>query len=232
MQKFREPANRNQQTLLPRSVEEFVPVGDLARYVDSLVDELNLSAIEQYYSTEGRPGFSPKVMVKLLVYGKIRGIRSSRKLSQACRENLKFIYITSGEQPDFRTVSLFRQRFCKELADILRQTIVVGLETGVIDLEHVAVDGTLVKSFAGDNSYKTPQQIAKELELLQRSIEKDIEKDDLDENHDDGESLPNDLRDPKKLKEKLQKALAKHQEYRSKPIKEQRKSSTCPAFIK
>lgn len=86
-------------------------------------------------------------MVKLLVYGKIRGIRSSRKLAQAIRENLKFIYITSGEQPDFRTISLYRKKYSKELAGILHQTITVGLETGIIDLEHVAVDDTLIFCF-------------------------------------------------------------------------------------
>ena len=89
-------------------------------YVDNLVRELDLGAIEAEYSSEGRRGFSPEVMVNLLVYGKMRGIRSSRKLSEACRENLKFIYITSGEQPDFRTINRFRKRFCKELAEILQ----------------------------------------------------------------------------------------------------------------
>ena len=225
MQKFRQSASRMQQTLLPRSVEEFVPVEDLVRYVDSLVDELDLTSIEERYSASGRPAFSPKTMVKLLVYGKVRGIRSSRKLSGACRENLKFIYITSGEQPDFRTISLFRKRFCKELADILRQTIVIGLESGVIDLKHVAVDGTLVRSFAGENSYKTPEQISKELEVLERSIEQDIERDESSEDDDDdpGSSLPKQLRDPSKLKAKLREALKKHQSYKDKPKKEQPK---------
>ncbi len=54
MQKFRKPASRMQQTLLPRSVEEFVSVEDLVRYVDSLVEELDLSAIEERYSASGR----------------------------------------------------------------------------------------------------------------------------------------------------------------------------------
>lgn len=47
MRKFREPANRNQQTLLPRSVEEIVAANDIVRYVDSLIDELDLGKIIQ-----------------------------------------------------------------------------------------------------------------------------------------------------------------------------------------
>jgi len=200
MRKFREPISRLQQSLLPRSVEEFVLSDDLARYVDSLVEELDLSDIEECYSELGRHGFSPQVMVKLLVYGKMRGIRSSRSLAKACEENLKFMYVTSGEKPDFRTISLFRKRFCRELADILRQTIVIGLESGVIDLKHVAIDGSLIKSFAGDNSYKTPGTIEKELELLEHLIEQDIECDDSSDDDDDDTSgsLPKSLQDPEK----------------------------------
>ena len=220
MNKFRETVSRKQQTLLPRSVEEFVPTDDSVRYIDSLIDELNLSEIEDKYSTVGRPAFNPVIMVKLLVYGKIRGIRSSRQLSQACRENLKFIFITNGEQPDFRTISLFRQRFCKELANILQQTIVIGLETEVIDLKHVAIDGTLLKSFAGKGSYKTPTQIAKEVEELEKLIKQDIEQDEASDEEDDDDTdkkLPKRLRDPEKLKEKLKSALSKYEEFKNRP---------------
>jgi transposase len=222
MKKFREAASRKQQTLLPRSVEEYVPVEDLVRYIDSLVDELDLTEIEGKYSVLGRPAFSPRVMVKLLVYGKIRGLRSSRELSQACRENLKFIYITSGEQPDYRTISLFRQRFCKELAGILRQTIVIGLNAGVIDLKHVAIDGSLVRSFAGENSFKTPEQISKELEFLERSIKQDDEPSEEDDD-DSGGGLPKQLQDSEKLKAKLKEALKKYKSYEGKPKRERPK---------
>ena len=98
MKKFRVPECRDQVTLLPRSVEEYVSADDVARYVDAFVEELDLSAIESAYSDEGRPGFSPKVMVKILIYGKFRGVRSSRELAAAVTENLKFIFIASGDR--------------------------------------------------------------------------------------------------------------------------------------
>jgi transposase len=201
-------------------VEEFVPEDDPVRYIDSLIDELDLSKIAAQYCAAGRPAFSPQVMVKLLVFGKIRGVRSSRELARACRENLKFIFLLSGEQPDFRTISLFRQRHCKELAEILQQTIVIGLESGVIDLEHVAVDGTFLKSFAGKNSYQTPEQIAKEVEILETSLRQDVEQDEsANEDDDDNPNgmLPKRLKDPGKLKSKLRKALDKYEEFKDRP---------------
>lgn len=225
MGKFIEPVSRQQQSLLPRSVEEYVPVEDVARYIDGFVNELDLSEIEKRYSYEGRKGFSPQTMLKLLVYGKIRGIHSSRELSQACDENLKFIYITSSQTPDFRTISLFRKRFSKELARVLHQTIVIGLESGVIDLKCVAIDGTLIKSFAAEESYRTPEKIAEELERLEGIICEDITRDDAnDQELPSAGKLPKNLQEPAKLKARLKEALAKHSEYNDKPSNERPKS--------
>ena len=215
MRKFREPISRLQQTLLPRSVEEFVSEDDSVRYVDSLVDELDLSKIETKYSNIGRPGFNPYTIVKILIYGKIRGIRASRELSQACKENLKFIFLSNGEKPDFRTISLFRKRFSKELSGILRQTIVIGLETGAISLEHVAIDGSLVRSFAGINSYKTPEKICEELSKLEQLIEEDIKIDELEKDSCILKKLPKSLNGLEERKKRLREALKKQDSFDS-----------------
>ena len=211
MNKFRIPSNRHQMSLLPRSVDEFVPADDIVRYIDLFVDELNLSAIEEKYSYDGRPGYAPAVMIKVLVYGKLRGIRSSRELSAAVTENLKFIFIASGERPDFRTISLFRKKFHKELAQILQQTIEVGIESGAIDLKHVAIDGTLVPGFASSNSFKSPEFIKEHLEKLEKSLEQDIESDIQDEDKDDsGPTLPKNLQSNWQLIAKLREVLKNH----------------------
>ncbi|MEZ4754438.1 MAG: IS1182 family transposase [Bdellovibrionota bacterium] len=219
MNKFRKPASRSQLSLLPQSVDEFVGSEDLVRYIDALVDELNLSKVKRTYSYQGRPGYDPVVLTKILVYGKIRGIRSSRALATACRENLKFMFIASNETPDFRTISDFRKRFCKELAGILQQTIQIGVAERIITLEHVAVDGSLIKGFAGDSSYKKPEYIAEQIKQLETLLLEDIESDDEGENDQDGGSLPPELQDKKKLKKRLQDALAKHKRLTGKPEK-------------
>lgn len=207
MKKFRVPSSRLQQTLLPRTVEEYVRADDIARYVDTFVDELDLSTIEAGYSYEGRPAFAPQIMVKILIYGKLRGIRSSRELATAVAENLKFIYVASGERPDFRTIALFRKRFQRELAGVLQQTIEIGLESGAIDLEHVAIDGSLIPSFASDKSFKSPEYLAKYLKVLERSIEEDIKCDDSDDDDFTPPPLPKELHDRKELTRRVREAL-------------------------
>ena len=105
MRKFRETISRKQVSLLPASVEDYVSAEDGVRYVDTVIDELDIGEIESKYSEDGRPAYSPRRLVKLLVYGKLKGIRTGRELSIAAKENLRFIFLLNGERPDFRTIN-------------------------------------------------------------------------------------------------------------------------------
>ena len=219
MRKFRELSSRHQITLLPPSVDEFVSQEDIVRYVDAVVDEFDFGAIESQFSAFGRPAYSPRVLVKILLYGKMRGLRSSRELAQACRENLRFIFLASGERPDFRTISDFRRRFHKELSGLLLQTIEIGLREEIIELRHVAIDGTRIGASAGRKSFRRPAELRAQLKELERelgdSFEKDIEvdrKEDAEFGDDDGSGdLPKEFKDKELLRSKIRAAL-KHSE--------------------
>lgn len=208
MQKFRIPASRNQVSLLPKSVDEYVEGRDPVRFVDSLVEEFDISEIENEYSHIGRHAYSPRVLIKILLYGKIRGIRSSRELSRGCKENLRFIFLAQEEKPDFRTISDFRKRFLPQLAELLKQTVEIGFEEGLISLEHVAIDGTKVRANAGANSFKSPEALAKLLEELEKSFKEDVARDESTElgeekDSDDDPKLPEEFADKRRLAERL-----------------------------
>lgn len=219
MKKFRETASRSQLCLLPRSVDEYVGEHDLVRYLDALIDEFDLSAIESCYSEFGRPAYSPRVVLKVLFYGKLRGIRSSRELARACEENLRFIYLAGQETPDFRTISEFRRKHQESLAGLLKQTIKIGLEQKVITLEHVAIDGTKIKAFASKKSFRKPEQLERMLEevelQLEASFREDIRRDEAEDKRfgDSGydEPLPEELRNKEVLREKIRAALRQYE---------------------
>ena len=216
MKKFKSTAAREQITLLPRTIDEFVGKEDLVRYVDMVVEELDLLDIEGQYSAFGRPAYSPRVLVKVILYGKMRGIRSSRELSTACRENLRFIFLASDERPDFRTISGFRKRFHRELSELLRQTIEIGVKEDIIKLEYVAIDGTRIGASAGRNSFRSASDLKKRLSELEqeikqsfaRDIEADNEDDDLFGNDDgSGGALTGELQKKEALRDKIKGAI-------------------------
>lgn len=221
MKTFRSGESRNQLALLPASIEEYVPRNDLVRYVDQLVDEFSLEEIESCYAATGRPAYAPRLLVKVLLYGKMRGIRSGRELATACRENLRFIFLTRNEKPDFRTINDFRKRHGSRLAGLLRQTISIGLSEGIIDLKQVCIDGTKLGASAGRRSFKTPERLQAELEALEVELaasfeadnERDKEEDERYGDDDDGEGkLPPEIQDKRELQEKLRRALKEHAE--------------------
>lgn len=238
MGKFRQPPDRRQKSLFPASTEDYVSPDDDVRFVDALVDLFDLSAIEAKYSDLGRPAFAPRMLVKVLVYGRTRGIRSSRELARALRENIRFIFLANHEQPDFRTISLFRKQFSEELADLLKQTIRIGCQQGLINLERVAVDGTIVRANASARSFRPPADLEERLQALDTSFDEDVaideaEDDDYGDDDKDGR-LPPSMQDPQQMRSKLKAALeeAKKPPLGTKPPK--RVSTTDPEsrFIK
>lgn len=99
--------SRNQMTLLPASIEEYISDDDPVRAYDAFIEALDLSKAGIVIREEqaGAAPYWPKAMLKLLVYGYAYGIRSSRKLEGACHHNLSFIWLVEGIKPDYSTIA-------------------------------------------------------------------------------------------------------------------------------
>src|SRR6266536_1078891 len=92
----------DQLLLMPPSLSDWVPERHLARFVGDLVDELDLSAIEESYGEErGYPPYHPRMMVKVLLYGYCTGTFSSRKMARQLEDSVAFRFLAAGNQPDF-----------------------------------------------------------------------------------------------------------------------------------
>lgn len=150
MTKTFRPWEVDQAWLLPPSIHEFVPSGHLAHFVrDTVREALDLSAIlGEYSEPRGYPPYHPGMLVALLLYGYSRGVYSSRQLARACEERVDFMALTGLNRPDFRTISDFRKRHLSALADLFGQVLKLCRAAGLVQLGHVAVDGTKLKANA------------------------------------------------------------------------------------
>jgi transposase len=140
----------DQALLLPPSVHDFVPADHLSRFVVTLVtEELDVSAIMASYQGEkGQPPYHPAMMVSLLLYAYAVGVYSSRKIAKACMERVDFMAIVALQAPDFRTVSEFRRRHLAALSALFVQVLKLCAAAGLVQLGHVALDGTKIKANA------------------------------------------------------------------------------------
>ena len=217
MSKHFRPWKIDQAQLLPASVQDFVPVDHLSRFIVALVREsLDLSAITaSYASALGQPPFDPGMMTALLLNGYASGIYSSRRIARACIERADFMMIVAGDPPDFRTISDFRKRHLSALAQLFVQVLKLAEKAGLVRLGHVALDGTKIKANASKHkamSYGRMQQRDAELQAevdrwLAAAEAADAEEDKL-HGAKRGDELPKWVTDKQKRIEKIREAKA------------------------
>src|SRR5258707_13956817 len=102
--------NRDTEFLFPPSVQEWLPKDHLARFVVDVVEQLDLSGLEQSYAGRGSGADHPALLGALLLYGYATGTFSSRALERASYGSIAFRYITANTNPAHDTINSFRNR--------------------------------------------------------------------------------------------------------------------------
>jgi len=217
MSKHFRPWKIDQPHLLPPSVQDFVAEDHLSRFVVALVREcLDLSGITaRYTSGLGQPPFDPRMMTALLLNAYASGVYSSRRIAKAAQERADFMMIVALDPPDFRTISDFRKRHLKALAELFVQVLRLAEKAGLAKLGHVALDGTKIKANASKHkamSYARMKQREAELQAEVDRWLKAAEAADADEDtvHGDkrGDEMPAWVADKEKRLAKIRAAMA------------------------
>jgi transposase len=149
------PYEQHQQWLLPPSADELVPQGHMVRKVSEAIDELDLEGILRRYTKGGGASrYHPVMLLKVLVYGYMTGIYSSRHLARGLRENVMYMWLAGNQKPDFRTINAFRGDKLKPvIQEVFAATAKLLAAKGYIKLENHFVDGTKIESAAGKYTF-------------------------------------------------------------------------------
>ena len=175
MGKSYRPYYPGEELLLPPSLREWLPEDHLAYFVSDVVDQLDLSAMDEVYGNEkrGQPPYDPCMMTKLLVYGYCVGVFSSRRIEQRLKEDIAFRVLAADNQPNFRTLSDFRKIHLKTLEGLFEQVLQIALEAGALRIGRVALDGTKVKANASKHKAMSYDRMKEKVRDL-RSQVKDL----------------------------------------------------------
>lgn len=182
MRGFKAP-DRNQITLMPPSIDEWLPEKHLARFVVEIVDQVDLDHIYRKYGTSGSTPYDPGMLLSLLFYGYATGVYSSRKIEEATYDSVAFRFISGDLHPDHDTIANFRKRFIKQIEPLFVKILVIASEMGFVKIGHVNIDGTKIQANASKHSAmsyeyleKLEKQFAQEVErLLQLAEEADTD---------------------------------------------------------
>lgn len=164
-----------QSFLMPHSLDDWLPEDHLARYVGEVVDELDITPILESYDEErGYPPYHPTMMVKILVYGYTVGVRSSRKLEQACVDSVPFRFLAAGNLPKHAAIGEFRRIHLTVLEGLFVQVLRLAKRNGFFKVGTVAIDGTKAKANAALDKNRTHEDLQKEEEVELRRIAKEL----------------------------------------------------------
>lgn len=162
----------DQILLLPPSLDEWLPEGHLARFVAELVGEaLDLSAVYAGYAgVRGYPPYDPRLMLRLLIYGYMTGVRSSRAIERKCVDDVGFRWLAADQAPDFRSIARFRRRHLDALAELFLQSLRLAQRLGMVKMGRVALDGTKLQANASRHKAMSHARLVAKEEQVEAEV--------------------------------------------------------------
>jgi len=175
MKRFVEGESRNQSTLFPESLDDYVGEDNPVRVIDVFVDELDLGAVGfsgvEPHAT-GRPSYHPAVLLKLYIYGYLNRTQSSRRLERESQRNVEVMWLTGRLMPDFKTIADFRKDNGNAIRSVCREFVVLCRNLNLFADAVVAIDGSKFKAVNAREKNFTQAKMKRRLKQVEESIDR------------------------------------------------------------
>ena len=165
-----------QQLLTAKTIDELLEPDHPARDVWSYVEGLDLrplyDRIRARGSLAGRPAIDPRLLVALWLYATLSGFTSARELADLCNRHDAFRWLAGGVSVNYHTLADFRTDNPEFLEQLLKQSVELLRQQGVIDLDRIAQDGMRVRASAGAASFRRRETLERLLQEAEAEIER------------------------------------------------------------
>ncbi|MDN5751574.1 MAG: IS1182 family transposase, partial [Pseudonocardia sp.] len=159
------PFTRDQVFVLPLALDEWIAPTHPARFVAAWLDGLTEAdwaalGIDRTPARKGEARYAPAALLAIWVYGFMVGIRSTRALETACREQLPFRWLSGNQTPDHNTLARFYRRHRDAFHHLFRRSVQLAASAGLVDWALQAVDGTKIRANAAGDRMLDAAQLA------------------------------------------------------------------------
>jgi transposase len=165
---------RNQGKLFPLTLDDFVPDDHVCRVIDAFVAMLVMSELgfERAQAAEtGRPGYDPRDLLKLYLYGYLNQIRSSRRLEAECRRNVELMWLLGRLCPDHKSIAEFRRMHRDAITAAGAELVRFARSCGLIRGEWIAIDGSKFRAVASIDSTRERLALQRYLDSIEKADE-------------------------------------------------------------
>src|SRR6202171_5281910 len=215
MQGFVQGADRQQTTLLPECLDDWVGESNSIRAVDVFVDALELrdlgfDGVDP--AATGRRAYHPSPMLKLYIYGYLNRVQSSRRLEREAGRNVEVMWLTGRLVPDHKTIADFRKDNGPAIRKVCAQFVALCREIGLLTTASVAIDGSKFKAVNNRDKNFTRAKMERRLAQVEESVARYLSQLDTADLQEPSEALAAKTRH---LKEKLAKLASEVQRLRA-----------------
>lgn len=209
---YKTGADREQQILFPETLEEYVSPDNPVRFIDAFVAELDMAKLgfeRAVPAREGAPGYDPRDLLKLFIYGYLNKTRSSRRLERETHRNLEVIWLMRRLRPDHKAIAEFRRKHPKALKQVGKEFVLLCRKLDLFSAQLVFIDGSKFRAMNGKDRNYTVAKLKVLLGRIDANIEQylaEVEAQDAQEKEQPGATDPH-------LQEKLKAFQERRHEY-------------------
>jgi transposase len=179
MKRFIEGENRQQSTLFPERLDDYVAEDNAVRVVDAFVEKLDLlslgfDGVEP--SATGRPAYHPAVLLKLYIYGYLNSLQSGRRLEQEAQRNVELMWLTGRLMPVFKTITSFRKENRQAIRKVCLSFVELCRELDLFSAKLVAIDGSKFKAVNSRDKNFTKKSVRRRIKKTQANIDRYLAK--------------------------------------------------------
>ncbi len=205
MKRFVEGADREQSTLVPECLDDWIGQDNPVRVIDVFVEELDLAdlgfgGVEP--EATGRPSYHPSVLLKLYIYGYLNRVQSSRRLEREAGHNVEVMWLTGRLVPDHKTIADFRKDNGTAIRKVCARFIALCRTMGLLTQASVAIDGSKFKAVNNRDRNFTCAKMERRLAQIEASVVRYLQQLDSADRQEPSEALKTKT---SRLKEKIEK---------------------------
>lgn len=212
MAKYLDPCYE-QMIMLAISFDRQILPGTFEYNLTYLVEHLlDPSIFDHRYNNDdnGRPAYDPAILLKIILLAYSKGVTSSRKIEELCRDNILFIAISANTQPHFTTISNFISSSSEEIEKLFLQVLMVCDNEGLIGKEMFAIDGCKLPSNASKEWSGKKADLKKKKEKIEKAVSHMLGKHREADKHGLDEDI---IEKQKRQCEKLKRTAKKIQDF-------------------
>ena len=167
---------RAQQTLFPLTLDELISLDHVCRVIEAFVNKLDVAGLgflRAEPAETGRPGYDPRDLLKLYLYGYLQQVRSSRRLEAECRRNVEVMWLMGRLTPDYKSIAEFRRVHREAVTAAGAELVRLARQVGLVKGEWVAIDGSKFRAVSSADTVGEREAVQRYLEQLESADQQD-----------------------------------------------------------